>query len=215
MTETPYQYNVTFFDNTSAYGVGDNLKDYIVQKLLEQGSDLRFPGITGTFTPGVMFMYSDSAAREFFGWSNGLIIQLYDDEAILKTNVALNSSIYRIDDIAEINVTVENIGDAPASNVQIQGFHAQLGPDWELTGLYAFSSETSLGTINPGETGTYTFYRNVSTFLGLHPVVISVDYTTEESEGVDGPFNSTDITDLSSNLIISLVLPKDDKAGED
>ncbi|MFX0182402.1 MAG: hypothetical protein ACFE95_04890 [Candidatus Hodarchaeota archaeon] len=212
-----YQTNITFVDNTSEETGGiTNLVDYLVLLAQSEGSDLRYPPINTEFIPGVIFRYSDSADREYFGWSNGLVIQLYDDEAILKTTVALNSTVYRIDDVAQIDVTVENIGDAPASNVQIQGFHAQLGPNWQLAGEpEAFTEETSLGTINPTEKATYTFYRDVYTFLGIHPVGFVVDYTTEESDGTYGTFNRTDIANLTSNLIISIVLPKVDKAGED
>ncbi|MFW9996266.1 MAG: hypothetical protein ACFFD4_29765 [Candidatus Odinarchaeota archaeon] len=210
------QINITFIDNTTEMTGGiTNLKDYIVKVTLSEGSDLRYPPAESEFVPGVMFRYEDNASREYFGWSNGLVIQLYDDEAILKTTVALNSTIYRIDDWAEINVTIENIGDATATNVEIQGFHAQLGPDWQLTGIYNFSDTTAIGTIAPGENKTHTFIRRVSTFLGIHPVVASVKYTTEEDEGYDGAFNRTEIRGVVSNLISSLVLPKVDKAGED
>ncbi|MHA2204209.1 MAG: hypothetical protein ACW991_11020, partial [Candidatus Hodarchaeales archaeon] len=208
---TYWQVNWTVIDNTSAKTEGiTNLKDYLVKNALDEGQDLRFPPINPEFIPGVMFVYEDSASREYFGWSNGLILQLYDDEALLKTTVSLNASIYEMYEFAEINVTIDNIGDAPASDVSIQGFHAQLGPGWELKDFKAFSDETALGTINPGEKVTHTFIRQVDTFIGIHPVGIVVDYTTEKDEGPGGAFNSTTITNLASNLLVALVMPKDD-----
>jgi hypothetical protein len=209
------QYNVTFIDNTTAQGVGNNLKDLIVLMALAEGSDLRYPPLDAEFIPGVMFRYADNSSREYFGWANGLVIQLYDDEAMLKTTVALNQSIYRIDDMAEISVTIENIGDANATNVAIQGYHALLGPDWVPRDVYNFTDVTWIGTIEPGKNKTHSFIREVKTFLGLHPVAIGVRYTTEESEGIDMAFNRTEVDNLVSNLIVSIVLPKDDKAGED
>jgi hypothetical protein len=211
---TTTEYNITIFENTSVYDlVGNNLADYVVQEALAKGEDLRYPSLISKpdFLPGAMFKYSDSAGRDFFGWSNGLIIQLYDDEAILKTKVSLNSTIFEMYEHAEINVTIENIGDAPATNVTVQGFHAQLGPNWELLDLKAFSEEEPIGTINPGESITHTFIREVTTFIGIHPVGVVIDYTTEESEGLDGVFNSTEISDLASNLIVALVMPKSDE----
>jgi hypothetical protein len=211
--------NITYYDNTGNYTNGiTNIKDWIVWEMVEnQSSDLRFPGLNPEFTPGVMFRYEDNASREYFGWANGLVVQLYDDEAVLKTVVSLNSTIYKIDDIAEINVTIENIGTANATNVQVKGFQAQLGPDWQLRDISEFSGEETVGTgtIIPGQTVTHTFIRRVATFLGIHPIGVVVDYTTEESEGYDGAFNATDIQNIGSNLIIALVLPKPDKAGED
>ncbi|MFX0013170.1 MAG: hypothetical protein ACFFB2_05020 [Promethearchaeota archaeon] len=217
MTSTPYEFNVTFFDNTSAYGVGNNLVDYVVQEALSKGEDLRHPSLIGNpeFLPGVMFRYSDSAEREYFGWSNGLVVQLYDLEAILKATVSLNSSIYKIDDVAQIDVTIKNIGDANATNIFIQGYHAQLGPDWQLRDVYNFSEVIPINNIDAGGIETHTFIRNVSTFLGIHPVTVGLVYTTEEDEGYGGVFNRTEITGLVSNLILGVVLPKDDKAGED
>ncbi len=213
----PFKYNITIIDNTSAYGVGNNLADYIVQEQLAQGVDLRFPSLNPYFIPGVMFRYADNASREYFGWSNGLVVQLYDDEAILKTVVSLNSTIYEIDQVAQIDVTIENIGDATATNVQVQGFHAQLGPDWQIRDTKEFSGEETVGTgtINPGQKEYHTFIRPVTTFLGIHPVGVTVDYTTEESDDYDGAFNRTDVGNVTSNLIVALVLPKPDKAGED
>ncbi|MHA2106845.1 MAG: hypothetical protein ACW99R_03980 [Candidatus Hodarchaeales archaeon] len=208
--------NITFIDNTSEVSGGyTNIKDWIVSESLKEGSDLRYPPIDSEFIPGVMFVYQDSGSREYFGWSNGLIFQLYDDEAILKITVSLNSTIYEVDEVAQIDVSIENIGDAIATNVQIQGFHAMMGPEWELRDLQVFTDEISVGTINPGETKTHSFLRNVSTFLGIHPVGFVIDYTTEEDEGLGGAFNQTEITDVASNLIIALVLPKSDKAGVD
>ncbi|MFX1505991.1 MAG: hypothetical protein ACFFDC_07735 [Promethearchaeota archaeon] len=208
---TYWQVNWTVIDNTSTKTGGiTNLKDYIVKTALDEGQDLRFPPINPEFIPGVFFVYEDGASREYFGWSNGLVLQLYDDEAILKTTVSLNASIYEMYEFAEINVTVENIGDAPASDVSVQGFHAQLGPNWELRDIKEFSEETALGTINPGEKAHHTFIRQVETFIGIHPVGIVVDYTTEKDEGVDGAFNSTTIMNLASNLLVALVMPKDD-----
>ncbi|MHA2243818.1 MAG: hypothetical protein ACXADY_02525 [Candidatus Hodarchaeales archaeon] len=217
VTTYPLEFNVTFFDNTSSYGVGNNLADYVVREALSKGQDLRHPSLIGDpeFLPGVMFRYSDSADREYFGWSNSLVVQLYDDEAILKATVSLNSSIYKIDDIAQIDVSIENIGDAKATNIFIQGYHAQLGPDWELRDIYNFSEVTSINDIISGGVETHTFYRNVSTFLGLHPVAIGLAYTTEEDESYGGALNRTEVKGLASNLIIALVLPKDDKAGKD
>ncbi|MFX1516606.1 MAG: hypothetical protein ACFFC6_09875 [Promethearchaeota archaeon] len=209
-----WQVNWTVIDNTSVKTGGiTNLKDYIVKIALDEGQDLRFPPINPEFMPGVLFVYEDSASREYFGWSNGLVLQLYDDEAILKTTVSLNASIYEMYEFAEINVTVENIGDAPASDVSIQGFHAQLGSNWELRDIKEFSEETALGTINPSEKTTHTFIRQVETFIGIHPVGIVVDYTTEKDEGVSGVFNSTTINNTASNLLVALIMPKDD-AGE-
>ncbi len=210
-----WQINMTFTDNTSAVTGGiTNVKDWIVNQTLESGEDLRWPPL-GEFNPSVMFRYEDSFSREYFGFANGLVIQLYDNEAILKTIVSLNATIYEIGEIAEINVTVENIGDTIASNVQIQGFQALMGPDWQLRDITTFSEEESLPDINPGEKVTHTFIRQVATFLGIHPIGIVIDYTTEESEGFGTNFNRTDITDVASNLILAVVLPKSEKAGVD
>ena len=211
--------NITHYDNTANYTNGiTNIKDWIIWKtVVNESQDLRFPPLNPEFTPGVMFRFEDNASREYFGWSNGLIVQLYDDEAILKSVISLNSTLYELDETAEINVTIENIGKANATNVQVQGYHAQLGPDWQLRSIEEFSEEETVetGTITPGQTVTHTFIRKVSTSLGIHPIGVVVDYTTEESEGYGGGFNRTDIANIASNLIVAIVLPKPDKAGED
>jgi len=210
-----WQINMTFTDNTSAVTGGiTNVKEWIINQTLEGGEDLRWPSL-GEFCPSVMVRYEDSVSREYFGFSNGLVIQLYDNEAILKTTVSLNATIFEIGEIAEINVTVENIGNALASNVQVQGFQALMGPDWQLRDITTFSEEEPLPDINPGEKVTHTFIRQVVTFLGIHPIGVVIDYTTEESEGYGTPFNRTDITDIVSNLILAVVLPKSEKAGID
>ncbi|MFW9856006.1 MAG: hypothetical protein ACFFFG_13205 [Candidatus Thorarchaeota archaeon] len=215
-TDNYFQLNITLVDNSSARFNGTtNLQDLIINLALNNGSDLRFPPINTEFIPGVFFRYADGADREYYGWSNGLIIQVYDDEAILKTNVALNSSVYKIGEIAEINVTVENIGDAPASGLSILGLHAQLGPNWEPTDILPFSNATALSDLNPGGKVTHTFYREVNTFLGIHPVAAMLNYTTDANEGYDMAFNATDISNLASNLILALVVPGDAKAGKD
>ncbi|MFW9779770.1 MAG: hypothetical protein ACFFE8_13025 [Candidatus Heimdallarchaeota archaeon] len=215
-TDPYFQINITLMDNTSDRFNGiTNLQDLIVDLALTNGSDLRFPPLNTEFIPGVFFRYADGADREYYGWSNGLIIQVYDDEAILKTNVVLNSSVYKIGEIAEINVTVENIGDAPASGLSVLGLHAQLGPNWEPRDILPFSNVIALTDLNPGQKVTHTFYREVNTFLGIHPVAAMLNYTTDANEGYNMAFNATDVSNLASNLILALVIPGDDKAGKD
>ena len=162
-------FNVTIFENTSVYDlVGNNLADYIVQEQLAQGADFRFPPLNPEFTPGVMFRYEDNARREYFGWSNGLIIQLYDDEAILKSIVSLNSTIFEIDEVAQINVSVENIGSETLTDIQAKlSLIDKFGESME-------SIITSPFSINSGEEKTLQIDLDQNLLHGTYLLLLNI-----------------------------------------
>jgi hypothetical protein len=199
-------------------GIQAPFRDWIVNETKEKGGDLRIPGKPGAleWIPGLLFVYEDIAKRNYFGWSNGLAVQLYDNEAILKTTISTDKVLYRVGDDVNVTIEVENIGDARASNVEVTSYHAFMRPGWQIGSIIEFH-KASLGDIDPGQTKTTEFMGKADTFLGIHPVFAAVDYTTELGETTNETefFNQFRYDNVMSNLINAIVLPPEEKDGSD
>lgn len=199
--------NFTVIDTVS-------IADYIIDLTVSEGWDLRLPpGMNDIgWLSGSKFRYEDLAGREFFGLSNGLGIQLYDEEAILVTTVSTDKTYYRVGDDIEVTFNIENIGDETATNVEITGYHAYMQANWQLGDVYDFYSNDNVADLAPGESVNVTWSGKANTFLGIQPVFAGVSYTTEEGDG-DTWDGEGHYTNVLSSLVNLVVLPPEHKDG--
>ncbi|MHA2272634.1 MAG: hypothetical protein ACXACI_12280 [Candidatus Hodarchaeales archaeon] len=192
-------------------------RDWIINETKATGGDLRIPGHPEVldFLPGLLFVYEDIAERNYFGWSNGLAVQLYDDEAILKTTISTDKVLTRVGENVTVNVTVENLGNSMAGNVTVTAYHAFLDENWGFQGVQDFYSE-NLGNIPAAESASITFTRRADTFLGIHPLFAIVNYTTDPGQTANETsfFNELQYHGITSNLINLFVLPPAAKEGK-
>ncbi|MFQ5980646.1 MAG: hypothetical protein ACE5OZ_21110 [Candidatus Heimdallarchaeota archaeon] len=192
-------------------------RDWIINETKANGGDLRVPSHPEVldFLPGLLFVYEDSTKRDYFGWSNGLAIQLYDDEAILKATISTDKVMTRVGENITANVTVENLGDSMAANVTLTAYHAFLDENWGFQGIQDFYNE-NLGDVPAGESVSITFTQRADTFLGIHPLFAIVDYTTDPGQTTNESsfFNELRHSGITSNLINLLVLPPAAKEGK-
>ncbi|MHA1406156.1 MAG: hypothetical protein ACTSSG_02070 [Candidatus Heimdallarchaeaceae archaeon] len=127
---------------------------------------------------GARFRYEDPQGFEYFGFSNGINLQIADDEAVLDVNVALNSTAYKVGDPITVNYSVENTGNVAAENVAIFLVHGRMGNDWQIADPDIFWVD-SVASIAPGETYYGTANVLANSFLGIHPVYAVVYFDSD------------------------------------
>ncbi|MFW9922547.1 MAG: hypothetical protein ACFFDW_04570, partial [Candidatus Thorarchaeota archaeon] len=200
-------YNYTLNESTKiidAYIVDTvNWDELIIFYLRMLGSSLHIPEDQVTYTnwfptavEGAPYYYFDENGKQFAGITNGLVIQLYDNEAVLVGKTTLDKDVYRFDEPVTMSLELTNIGDANATNVTFDFFHAFVNEQYELQ--YVDLIEGSHGVvplIKPGETYIANYTTTATTNVGLHPVYAVFGYTSEENEidSRDDPANIPDI----------------------
>jgi hypothetical protein len=188
----------------------ENHEDHGLTLHLPEDQIFNFP------VTGAKYHYHDGDGKEYLGMTNGLVIQLYDDEAILVGNLTLDRDIYRVDDQVTYTLELENIGNADATDIDVQLFHAFLNENFELQYIQPISNcNETISSIAAGESETVMFTSSAETQIGLHPVFAVYDYTSNETIDPDYDFfGECDHTGVHSSMDYGIVLPPLRKEGK-
>jgi hypothetical protein len=134
------------------------------------------------FSAGAMFSYNDPEGFEYYGFSNGINLQVADDEAVLNVHVSLNQTAYQVGDPVRVDYSIENTGNLDAENVELLLVHGRMGSDWQIRDPDVFWYD-DVGTVVQG--GTYNNHADVhaNSFLGIHPVYAIVYFDSDVGQG--------------------------------
>ncbi|NHJ33091.1 MAG: hypothetical protein FK732_09515 [Asgard group archaeon] len=211
-SDTEYIYLPIPTTDTNIQVVNMTIVDYL--QIL--GSTLHFPEDQQTWTHlflepimGTAFVYEDADGTEFMGITNGLVIQLYDDEAILVGKVTLDKDVYRFGENATFTLELTNIGDADATNVNYSFGHAFLTDEFDLAYVELIpGSEGVIPNIAPDETVVRQHEQPVITHVGFHPVFAIFNYTSDEADHPEYDiFGSVGHPAVTSSMDFGIVLP--------
>jgi hypothetical protein len=194
----------------------------IIDYLQILGSTLHIPEDQQTWTHlflepviGTSFVYEDVGGIEYMGVTNGLVIQLYDDEAILVGKVTLDKDVYRFGENATFTLEITNVGDANATNVNYAFGHAFVTDQFDLSYVELIpGSEGTIPLIQTGETVVVQHEQRVITNIGLHPVFAILNYTSDETADPDYDiFSTVGHAAVASSMDFGIVIPPLDKEG--
>jgi uncharacterized repeat protein (TIGR01451 family) len=198
-------------------------QETIINLLKLAGSSLHIPEDQVTWTNwfpdpvfGSAFIYTDADGKEYMGITNGLVIQVYDDEAILVGKTSLDKDVYRFGEDVTFSLNLENIGDAPATNIHYDFYHAFLTENFNIPVIEEIpGSHGVVPLINPGENVTVSYVHPAETAVGLHPVFAIFNYTSSEAPDLVHAdiFGSVDHPAVFSSMDFGVVLPPLNKEG--
>ncbi len=165
------------------FGIGDPGSDFTYSRPLSFYN----PWEDIWYSAGAMFSYEDPEGFEYYGFSNGINLQVADDEAVLNVNVALNQTAYQVGDPVRVDYSIENTGNCDAENVHLFLVHGRMGNDWQIRDPDVFWYD-DVGTV--AQSTTYVNHADVhaNSFLGIHPVyaIVYFDSDAGQTPGVDG-----------------------------
>ncbi len=167
---------------------------------------------------GARFSYMDQEGFEYYGFSNGLNLQVADDEAVLNVHVELDAPAYQVGDPVQVTYTVENTGDVAAEDVEILLYHGRMGSDWQIRDPQLFWTDGVASIAGGG--GIYSSVANVeaNSFLGIHPVYAVVKFKSDVGQapavvdfgpGISAVFEGASETEqiVISNMDWAMLLP--------
>jgi len=202
------------------FGVGDAIEPYLGDKFSRPLSYLE--RLTGLWiSAGARFSYNDPQGFQYYGFSNGINLQIADDEAVLNVHVSLDNITYEVGGPVTVSYTIENTGNLPAENVVLSLYHGRMDNDWQIRDAELFWLD-EIGTINNGDTYSGSADVLANSFLGIHPVYAVVSFTSDEGQtvgdegkidfapGLTSTFTGAAETAelVMSNMDWGLVLPK-------
>ncbi|MHA1154902.1 MAG: hypothetical protein ACTSQK_02240 [Candidatus Heimdallarchaeota archaeon] len=197
-----------------------NLEECFPLLLRMVGSSLHIPEDQVTWTNwfpqevvGSAFIYNEADGTEYMGLTNGLVIQVYDDEAVLVGKVSLDKDVYTFGDDVTFTLELENIGNADATDVDYQFYHAFVTDDLELGYIREIpGSNGTIPLIEAGNTVSVNYTEAAITNVGLHPVFAVFGYTSDEpgTDPRDVPadlpwYLTEDMSEAAINILEALV----------
>ncbi|MHA1199523.1 MAG: hypothetical protein ACTSQF_09380 [Candidatus Heimdallarchaeaceae archaeon] len=169
------------------FGVGDDNVPLLGDKFSRPLS--YYEHWTGLWlSAGARYSYNDAQGFEYYGFSNGINLQIADDEAVLNVQVSLNQTAYVVGDPVTVYYSIENTGNLPAEDVVLGLYHGRMGADWQIKDPQLFWID-EIGTINNGTTYANSADVIANSFLGIHPVYAVVAFTSDKGQTVGNEGN--------------------------
>ena len=156
---------------------------------------LWLPGTaTDKLAIGAIFSYEDTNGYGYFGITNGINFQYGDDEAVLVTDLSANGTVFHPGEGIKFTATIENIGDADASDVTVYFYHARLDRGWRLRRIQLMAAVPA-PDIAAGNSVTVDYETIANSYLGYHPVFAVVEFTTEKGQAGRQIVNFANLSD--------------------
>lgn len=128
---------------------------------------------------GMAFTFENEAGFPFFGLSNGVNLQIADDEAVLSASTQLDKQVYNVGETKHVTVEITNTGDIPAENVVVHIFQSSIGRNFDLFERAQEIATIDVGTIANGTSITVTHDEEALSYLGYSPVFAVVEFDSD------------------------------------
>ena len=141
-----------------------------------------YDAVTDAFVSiGSRFHYTDSSGRLYFGLTNGLNLQIGDDEAVLESILTLNSTVYRVGDSLPFSLDITNFGTIDAHEIHVDIVNLRLNALWLPTDVIVVKS-FDIDSIGIGEHLKIDFSINANSYIGLNTYVALISFTSDQDQ---------------------------------
>ncbi|MHA1201817.1 MAG: hypothetical protein ACTSQ4_04775 [Candidatus Heimdallarchaeaceae archaeon] len=143
-----------------------------------------FDEVTNTFISlGSRYNYSDINGQEYYGLTNGLNLQIGDDEAVLESSLTLEESIYRVGEQINFNLNITNFGSLDAYDIHVDIVNLKLDFLWQPTGIVKTKS-FDIDEILIGEELSHEFSIIANSYIGLNTYIALISFTSDKDQGI-------------------------------
>ena len=130
---------------------------------------------------GSRFKYQDILGREYYGITNGLNLQIGDEEAVLRSTLLSNESIYVVGDEVSFLLDIQNVGTLTAYDVRVDIVNLKLNYLWLPTEIVPIKS-FSISHIDSNASFVREFSINANSYIGLNTYVALISFISDKSE---------------------------------
>lgn len=130
---------------------------------------------------GSRFKYQDVLGREYYGLTNGLNLQIGDEEAVLSSTLLSNESIYVVGDEVSFLLDIQNVGTLTAYDVRVDIVNLKLNYLWLPTEIVRIKS-FSISHIDGNSSFVKEFSINANSNIGLNTYVALISFISDKSE---------------------------------
>ncbi len=143
-----------------------------------------FDEVTNSFISlGSRYSYSGVNGQEYYGLTNGLNLQIGDDEAVLESSLTLEESIYRVGEQINFNLNITNFGSLDAYDIHVDIVNLKLDFLWQPTGVVKVKS-FDIDEILIGEELSHEFSIIANSYIGLNTYIALISFTSDKDQGV-------------------------------
>ena len=146
---------------------------------------------------GPFTYYEDAVGHHFWAFANGFATQINDKQPVLVPVASISDLTVLIGQEVNISLTIDNIGDAAASDVQVTFYHAIADYNWSFRDISVIKT-VDVGNINAGTNITTTINVTARTRIGVHPIYANVTFTDDDGRRIT----------VFSSMVFAIVLPK-------
>ncbi|NPD89803.1 MAG: hypothetical protein HGN29_13910 [Asgard group archaeon] len=216
--ETSGSYDYAVFKTTES-----DYKNLMIALFAVKDSGGRFlssydASINAFISTGSIFQYSDSKGIGYYGLTNGLNLQLGDDEAVLESLLYSEESIYRVGDQLSFTLNISNFGTIPATDIHVDIANIRFNYLWQPTDV-VFVKSFDIDQINANENLSREFSISANSYIGLNTYVAIISFISDKdqpSTEVENPWTDTiipwiyggeTINVITSTLSFGILLP--------
>jgi hypothetical protein len=143
-----------------------------------------FDEVTNSFISlGSRYSYSDINGQEYYGLTNGLNLQIGDDEAVLESSLTLEESTYRAGEQINFNLNITNFGSLDAYDIHVDIVNLRLDFLWQPTGIVKVKS-FDIDEILIGEELSHEFSIIANSYIGLNTYIALISFTSDKDQGI-------------------------------
>lgn len=167
---------------------------------------------------GSRFKYQDVLGREYYGLTNGLNLQIGDEEAVLSSTLLSNESIYVVGDEVSFLLDIQNVGTLTAYDVRVDIVNLKLNYLWLPTEIVLIKS-FSISHIDGNSSFVKEFSIKANSNIGLNTYVALISFISDKSEDpleIPNPwsnepliwtFSGETLNVVSSTMVTGILVP--------
>lgn len=163
-----------------------NYKDLMISLFAAMDISGRFlsdydTSLNAFISSGSIFQYFDTDGMEYYGLTNGLNLQLGDDEAVLESILYSEESIYRVGDQLSFTLNISNSGTIPATDIRVDIVNIKFNYLWQATDVVLVKS-FDIDQINADEKLSRDFSINAHSYIGLNAYVAIISFISDKDQ---------------------------------
>ncbi|MFW9851470.1 MAG: hypothetical protein ACFFDS_00830 [Candidatus Thorarchaeota archaeon] len=176
------------------------------------------PSLGAFISLGNRYIYYDANGMEYFGLTNGINLQIGDDEAVLESSLNTDQTIYRVGDTVSFELNISNYGTIDAYDIHVDIINIKFNYLWHPTDIVVVKS-FEIDQINSGEELSREFSILANSYIGLNSYIALISFTSDKEQTpteIENPWTGGSIfwifggetrNIVSSTLSFGILLP--------